>query len=398
MPLYNVMERGLRLPRIGTIRKGIQVPVVDRETGKPKKNGKGEVMMYPKEMPHFVFHVDPTQEADVFGILNNLYGKPEEIKELNVFLAKPDAFSNWSAWQEAYNFNQLIARSDERHILYLFDTESNEILIKDGVIVNMPSKPNSPAGSLLKGYKVGDQLPYQKDMIVSQSKGQDAKAITFKAVGRLEIIVKEVCLELQRLVTFTVITGSYWYDIPSIQSAVTLIDEICKITGKDANTIPLLLRRVEREHPYTDKDGQKKRKVSHDIELELQGKVVMGLLQSYNDNPFANDIEKRLNSPRVEALALPMGEPVENFDGSDEVIESEPLEIQSVAPAKKTPPAKDQKAEPVEMINPMSVEAVKWAAQEWNISQTEAAKSIGGNKKFKNPMPKAEFKKIVAGG
>lgn len=52
--------------------------------------------------------------------------------------------------------------------------------------------------------------------------------------------------------------------------------------------------------------------------------------------------------------------------------------------------------EPVELINPLSAEAVKYAAHEWNISESEAAKAIAG-KKLGNKISKKEFEQIVSG-
>jgi len=52
--------------------------------------------------------------------------------------------------------------------------------------------------------------------------------------------------------------------------------------------------------------------------------------------------------------------------------------------------------EPVELINPMSAEAVKYAAKAWNISEGEAAKAIAG-KKLGNKISKSDFEQIVSG-
>lgn len=52
--------------------------------------------------------------------------------------------------------------------------------------------------------------------------------------------------------------------------------------------------------------------------------------------------------------------------------------------------------EPVELINPMSAEAVKYAAREWNVSEAEAAKSIA-SKNLGKKISKKEFEEIVSG-
>lgn len=324
MPLMNVMKRGMKLPAIGKIRKGEQVPVIDKDTGLPKKS-KGEIVMRPKECPHFVFTIDATQEADVWKVLKASYGT-DKIKELNVFLAHPDANTNFSFWLEAYNANQLVARSDERIVTYLFDVDTNTTLIKDGVIVEHSPKPNSPSGKLVNGLKIGAELPYQPDMILAQSKTSD-KAITFKAVGRLTVIIRE----LRRAETFTVMTGGYWYDIPQIWTTIEILDSIAQATGRGANTIPLKLRRVEREHKYTAEDGSKKKKVSHDLELVIRTDIVAQLLESYDGAPFTFGLESGTRSqPTLPAIGA--GEMAEQYDDSDTIQDVNVLEYAEESP------------------------------------------------------------------
>lgn len=52
--------------------------------------------------------------------------------------------------------------------------------------------------------------------------------------------------------------------------------------------------------------------------------------------------------------------------------------------------------QPVELINPLSAEAVKYAAKEWNISESEAAKAIAG-KSLGKKISKSDFEQIVSG-
>lgn len=52
--------------------------------------------------------------------------------------------------------------------------------------------------------------------------------------------------------------------------------------------------------------------------------------------------------------------------------------------------------EPIELINPMSAESVKYAAKSWNISEAEAAKAIAG-KKLGSKISKSDFEQIVSG-
>lgn len=389
MPLYNVMERGLKLPRIGTIRKGVQVPVMN-EDGKPKKNKNGQIVTRPKELPWFVFKCAESTNGDggneVEQAIYAAYGS-KEIKELNVFLAYPDAFTNFSFWLEAYTFNQLVARSDERTLTYLFDTVSNETLVKDGVLLKHSSKPDSPAGKIVTPYKVGDTIPHQPDMILGESK-ESGRAITFKAVGRLTVVIRE----LRRLATFTLITGGYWYDIPQIYSTIKMVDQITQATGRGANTIPLTLRRIPREHPYTAEDGSKKKKVGYDVELEVRGDIIAGLLQSFDASPFALAIQN--NQP---VLPANIGNEV---DVTEEYVEAQ----------ENDEPAETVVAEPAdpndEVISPFNQKAVEYAAKKWHgavndDTKAEAARELGRLKRegrITDPMGKKAFKKIVDGG
>ena len=70
-------------------------------------------------------------------------------------------------------------------------------------------------------------------------------------------------------------------------------------------------------------------------------------------------------------------------------------------PAKSMLPRTEEQAADAVEIDPMEVEAVKFAAQKWNMSTGQAAKEIAtGIKsgKFTKPMIKAAFKKAVTGG
>ena len=305
MPLYSLMKRGMRLPSIGKIRKGEQVPVIDPASNLPKKKN-GEIVMRPIERPYFVFTIDQMQEAEVRSALRKSYGT-DQIKELNVFLAHPDAMSNFSFNMEAYNANQRVAVSDERTVTYLFDVDTNTTLIKDGVIVEHSKKPESPAGKLVNHLPIGSELPYAPDMILAQSKTSD-RAITFKAVGRLTVIIRE----LRRVETFTVMTGGYWYDIPQIWTTIEMLDSIAQATGRGANTIPLKLRRVEREHKYTADDGSKKKRTYYDLELVIRTDIVAGLLESYDGAPFTFNLLENTR-PQLPELS-PVNELTEAYE------------------------------------------------------------------------------------
>lgn len=371
MPLYNLMDRGLRLPRIGTIRKGVQVPVMDGD--KPKKKD-GVIVTRPKEMPHWIFKcaestTDPNTVGEIEKAIYQAYGT-NQVKSLNVFLGYPDAFTNFSFWLEAYNFNQLIARSDERFVTYLFDVESNEILVKDGQVIAHSTKPKSAAGKLVAGIAIGNQLPHSPDMILGQAKNSE-KAITFKAVGRLTVVIRE----LKRLATFTMITGGYWYDIPQIYSTIQIIDQITQATGRGANTIPLTLSRVEREGTFTAEDGSKKKRLFHDVQLEIRSDITAGLLETYNDSPFA--------------LAIANQQPVLPEKVTDVIEEDYATTVEEPT---------EEEVTMVEPTDPLSKKAVEWTATTLNMDKDKAAieiKRLMNQGRVTNPMERADFKKLI---
>lgn len=294
MPLNNMMKRGLKLAYAGQIRKGMKVPVMDGD--KPKRDSKG-IVMRPKEMPWFVFRCseDTTagegKENEIEQNIYRLYGT-NQIKALNIYLVNPDANANFSHWLEAYNYNTLIAKSDETYITYLYDVESQQTLIKDGVIIRHSSKPNSAAGKLVAKFPVGAQVPYGDDLTLGEAK-ESGNAIKFKASGRLDVILEG----FYRLAKFTLFTSGYWEDIPQIYSTLQIVDAIVKSTGRAANTIPLILRRVERERTYTDQNGAKKKKVSYDVNLEIRPDFIQKVLADYHGSPFALSLSESISAP-----------------------------------------------------------------------------------------------------
>lgn len=312
MPLYNVQNRGMKFAPLGSIRKGMQVPVVNKETGKPKKRG-GEIVTRPKEMPYFIFHPDAAREEQIMGKLVQVHGGLE-IKAIDVLLAYPDPSKCWSCWMEAYNNSQLIARSDERVITYLFDTASNETLIKDSVVIAHSSAASSAAGLIVKDIPIGSPVNYVEDMVVSVSKSSNTP-IKFAPVGRLTVVIPELHKGENPLPfgTWKVVTGGYWMDIPQIDSTMQMVESICKLTGCGANMIPLLLRRSEVETSYVKEDGSQGKRISYPLQLDVRGDVISGLLEKYDSSPFETFLlEQPTQAP---ALNSPV-DVEENFEDS----------------------------------------------------------------------------------
>jgi hypothetical protein len=143
-----------------------------------------------------------------------------------------------------------------------------------------------------------------------------------------------VIKELRRLATFTVMTGGYWYDIPQIWSTVEIIDSIAQATGRGANTVPLKLRRVEREHKYTDDSGAKKKKVSYDIQLEIRPDITAKLLESYDGAPFTFNLSGT-SQPVLPELGS--GELSESYGDDDDTIDAESTNLPAVVRTETDP-------------------------------------------------------------
>ena len=77
---------------------------------------------------------------------------------------------------------------------------------------------------------------------------------------------------------------------------------------------------------------------------------------------------------------------------SEDVIEAET----EYAPVENINQETGEIVQPVELINPLSAEAVKYAAKEWNISEMEAAKAIA-SKNLGKKISKKDFEEIVSG-
>lgn len=351
MPIYDIQQRGLKFPQIGTIRKGVRMPVIDKNTGKPKKRN-GEIMTYPKEVNYFVFHVDPKAQ-DAVERIYSAYGT-KEIDALRCFLAYPDAMSNFDYWLEAYTASQLVARSDGRVVTYLRDVTSAEVLVRESHVCAHSSNPKSAAGQLVQEIPIGGELLYVEGMVVANAK-TSGDAITFKAVGRLHVVIPEV----KRPVTFTVITGAYWYDIPSIKSAVELVDVVSRYSDpvRPANTIPVILRRKAVEVPYVGEDGQRHVKVQHPIEMEVAADVFGGLLEAYADTPIAFQLQAPQSPQNYPALAS--GE----YDYDSEIVD-EPIEDEPFIPSEPSDP------EPVSRNQPQEVNTT--GERMWSVAQRNA--------------------------
>ena len=140
------------------------------------------------------------------------------------------------AWLEAYTAGRMVARSDGERFTYLIDTDTGEILVRNG-------KPDAP---YTDGQTVG------KD-----SKG---KAVYCRPVGRLKVIVPE----LARAAFLTVNTTSV-HDIHNISSQLEAFKELNNGVIKG---VPLVLRRRPKSISTPRKDGSRVRMEKYLLSIE----------------------------------------------------------------------------------------------------------------------------------
>jgi len=288
MRIVNLNSRRLRLAKLGNVRKGIQVPVLDKRTKKPVMDKYGKIKTYPKEVPYFVVNIDDAF-PNVQERFMDVYGK--EPTTIRGFLASSNLDHVWMSAYEAYNWGGMIANSNGEIVTYLFDTVSKTKIITDGKLVAHPD-PQAPFYNSVKDLKMGDSLPYENGMLVSNSGG--GSKLELKA--RLNIIIQE----LNERAFFTVHTGGFG-DVYHLQETVDDIFDIANRTNLSPIMIPIVLTRYEVERKYLDEKGNTKKRQGWDIQMRISPKVFEGVLEAYAESPI------RLMATQPPAL-LPAGD------------------------------------------------------------------------------------------
>lgn len=261
MPIKNITDRGERFPEIGQIRKG--APKSERAPG--------------KDLDYFRVEFD-NQETEVKDIFKAVYG--ERPQELNVFLAFDEVEKVWDAYLEAYTAGRLVARSDGERYLYRVNTDTGEILVKNG----------EPFMAYQEGEIVGYWFNEQK---------KKKEPIFCKPVGRLRVVIPE----LKRLAYLTVLTTSI-HDIVNISAQ---INALAVINGKRIAGVPLVLRRRPKEISTPKPGGGRARYTKWLVSIEASPQWVGAKL----------DNMAMLSLPEGATRYLPAGETVVKANGPD---------------------------------------------------------------------------------
>ena len=255
MPIIGLTDRGLSFPEIGQIRKGAP------------KNEKGQVG---QDLKYFRVEFDE-REVESQNTFLSSYGP--EPQSLNILLPFNDIDQMWDAYLEAYTAGRMVARSDGEKFIYLVDTKSGEIVIKNGEPYR-EYKDDEPVGSY------------------TTEKG-GVKNIYCKPVGRLKVVIPE----LKRYAYMTVMTTSV-HDIANISAQLKAIHSVND--GRIAG-VPLVLSRVPREISVPTQDGKRVRMTKYILSIEAAPKWVAASIAE----------SQRLAMPDIiDVPALPAGETV----------------------------------------------------------------------------------------
>jgi len=231
----------LAFPELGQIRKG-------SPKQKIIKDGR-EIEIQGKDLEFFRFDLDE-REVEAIATVKKIYG--DRPTDLNIVLPFNEIDQCWEAFLEAYTAGRMVARTDGEVFIYLVETKTGNILVKNGIDV-----------------ETGKPRPYSEGMIV----GYDYKnqPIKCKATGRLKVVLPE----LQRLAFLTVLTSSL-YDISNLSSQLLAIQTFCNNMGKGIGGIPLVLRRRPHEISCPDlKDkGKRVRRTKWLLSVEMDPEAV----------------------------------------------------------------------------------------------------------------------------
>lgn len=211
MAIKGLTDRGLSFPEIGQVRKGA------KKTDE-KRPG--------KDLDYFRVEFDE-QEQETAKAFRAVYG--HEPREIRIILPFNEIERMWDPFLEAYVANRMVARADGENLIWLVDTKSGKILVKNGLDT-----------------MTGQPRPYADGMVVAQdSKG---KPIICRPVGRLKVIIPE----LARAAYLTVMTTSQ-YDIANISSQFSAFKAL---NGGRIAGIPLILRRRPRKVSVPTQGGR----------------------------------------------------------------------------------------------------------------------------------------------
>lgn len=259
MSIKGLTDRKMAFPEIGQIRKGAA----------KTENAPG------KDLTYFRVTFDE-REAEAFKKFSSVYG--EQPQEINILLPFDEIDRCWEAWLEAYTAGRMVARSDGEKFIYLVDTKTGEVVVKDG----------QPYKAYKQGQAVGSYT----------SKGK-TEEIFCKPAGRLKIVIPE----LQRLAYLVVLTTSI-HDIGNISAQ---LEALKQVNGGKLAGIPMVLRRRPKKISTPKSDGSRARYTKWMLSIEADPEWVKAKLLEV----------KNLALPANGLDLLPAGEQVVDVEALD---------------------------------------------------------------------------------
>lgn len=272
MPIIGLTDRGLSFPEVGQIRKG----------AKKSGNRPGE------DLTFFRVEFDEREKKAADEFVRTYGAQPQAIR---IILPFNEIERMWDAWLEAYTAGRMVARADGEKYIYLIDTKTNRLLVKNGIDV---------ATGQPKPYVDGQPVGFY-----TNKNGKD-EPIFCKPSGRLKVIIPE----LARAVYLTVLTTSI-HDIANISDQLRAFQTI---NGGQLAGIPLVLRRRPKSISTPNADGTRARRVKWLLSIEADPEWVKARLVE----------TKRLALPG-NGLALLPGSPAEDAP-DEEYTEADPTD------------------------------------------------------------------------
>jgi hypothetical protein len=290
MGIKGLTDRGLSFPEIGQIRKGA------------KKDGNRPGL----DLTYFRVEFDE-KEVEAAEKFTAIYGsKPEEIR---IVLPFNDIPRMWDAWLEAYTAGRMIARSDGEYYTYLIDTETGEMLVKNGLDIKT---------GLPKPYVDGKPVGFYKD-------GKGIKQPVFcKPTGRLKVIIPE----LGRAAYLTVMTTSK-HDIANLSGQ---LEAFKTVNGGLIAGIPLILRRRPKKISCPNPDGTRARRVKYMLSIEADPQWMSKMIGHLNALalPGGNKFEMLTSGEEVEVTHEEFTEPEDDIQEGDFTQQDEQMPVEQI--------------------------------------------------------------------
>lgn len=281
-----------------------------------------------------------SRSKEIQAAFQKAYG--EKPISINVRFAFPDIDKVWDATYECYKQGGLYFRAGstkERGLYWIFyrDPVSADVLIRNESLVH-------PGGTQVLDRKI--------DLTQPMYTSDGNKPYYLKPVGRLEVVIPEIAQAVNSEVGYFEFRPESIRDIRNISAELGMYDTLARQNGRTLLGIPFHLFR--REEIVTKK---------------IAGKLTQGpswVVHLGVDTEWAARAQAMLDD-----LHLP------------EVIETDPDSPEVTIPE-----------EPEEMIRPLSLTSVQYAADTWKMEFSKAAIRIGA-RKLGPQIKKSEFLKFV---